>query len=112
MTLSVVNLARIDLATDVDKEYQIDKWASLFKATTWKNLKMIAANNMYLNEASQTIYHMNSDYWIRKACTEREEYYLDIQCFNETIAEQGNTIAEQENTIQQLRAEIESLTSR
>ena len=87
---------------------------------------MIAANNMYLNEASQTIYHMNSDYWIRKACIEREEYYLDIQCFNETIseqekiiAEQGNTIteqentiAEQENTIQQLRDEIESLTNR
>ncbi len=119
MTLSVVNLARIDLATDDDKEYQIDKWASLFKATTWEDLKMIAANNMYLNEASQTIYHMNSDYWIRKACIEREEYYLDIQCFKETIAEQANTIvehentiAEQENTIQQLRAEIESLTSR
>ncbi|MBD5521832.1 MAG: Rpn family recombination-promoting nuclease/putative transposase [Lachnospiraceae bacterium] len=119
ITLSVVNLARIDLATNDDKEYQIDKWASLFKATTWEDLKMIAANNIYLNEASQTIYHMNSDYWIRKACIEREEYYLDIQCFNETIAEQekiiaeqGNTITEQENTIQQLRAEIESLTSR
>ncbi|MDE6662506.1 MAG: Rpn family recombination-promoting nuclease/putative transposase [Lachnospiraceae bacterium] len=105
MTLSVVDLSKIDLATDVDKKYHIDKWASLFKATTWEDLKMIASDNMYLNEASQTIYHMNSEYWIRKVCQDREEYYLDMQCLNDIIAEQ-------ENTIQQLRAEIESLKGR
>ena len=102
MTLSVIDLSKVDLATDVDREYHLDKWAALFKATTWEELKMIAANNEYLNEASQTIYHMNSDEWIRKVCIEREEYYLDIACFNEIIAEQ-------KDIIRQLKAEIELL---
>ena len=40
LTLSVVNLSRIDLATDEDKKYQIDYWARLFKATTWEEIHM------------------------------------------------------------------------
>ncbi len=49
LTLSVVNLSRIDLATEEDKEYHIDDWARLFKATTWEEIKMLAAKNEYLN---------------------------------------------------------------
>ena len=33
--LSVVSLSQIDIATEEDRRYQIDKWARLFKATTW-----------------------------------------------------------------------------
>ena len=32
--LSVLNLRRIDLATEEDKKWKIDKWATLFKAKT------------------------------------------------------------------------------
>lgn len=39
--LSVLNLSRIDLATVEDKQYHIDYWASLFKATTWEEIKML-----------------------------------------------------------------------
>ena len=109
MTLCVVDLSKIDLATDVDKESHIDKWAALFKATTWEEIQMIADNNEYLSEASQTIYHMNSDYWIRKACIEREEYHLDMRRFQTIIAEQKEALAKQEDIISQLRTEIELL---
>ena len=34
MALSVVNLSKIDLATEEDMKYHIDKWAALFKAKT------------------------------------------------------------------------------
>ena len=35
--LCVVNLERIDLATEEDKVHGIDYWARLFKAKTWKS---------------------------------------------------------------------------
>lgn len=99
MTLSVVNLSRIDLATDDDKEHHIDKWAALFKAKTWEELKMIAANNEYLTEASETIYQMSADERIRKICRDREEYYQDIRSYQRTIAKKDSVIAERDNTI-------------
>ena len=116
MTLSVVNLSRIDLATEEDKEYNIDKWAKLFKAKTWEELKMISANNEYLNEASETIYNMNSDYWIRKISQDRIEHQQDIRNYQRNneekdriIAEKDGVIAEKDFTIKQLTAELERL---
>ena len=43
--LSVVDLTHIELATDEDKAYGIDRWARLFKSTTWEEIRMIAENN-------------------------------------------------------------------
>lgn len=123
MTLSVVNLSRMDLATEEDKEYDIDKWAALFKAKTWEEIKMIAGNSEYLSEATKSIFQMCSDAQIRKMCLEIEEYHLDMRRFkliiaeqkealaikDNTIAEQEEALSEQENTISQLKAEIELL---
>ncbi|MDE5865947.1 MAG: Rpn family recombination-promoting nuclease/putative transposase, partial [Lachnospiraceae bacterium] len=50
LTLNVVDLSRIDLATEEDKEYHIDYWAKLFKATTWEEIKMLAAKDQYIDE--------------------------------------------------------------
>lgn len=59
--LSVVDLNYIHLATDEDKQYQIDYWASLFKTTTWEEIEMLAENNPYMQEAFDTIYQLTSD---------------------------------------------------
>lgn len=75
--LRVVNLIQIELATEEDKQYQIDYWAALFKSKTWEELKMIAEKNEYLNEASKTIFHMTVEDEIQKRCQEREDYYSD-----------------------------------
>jgi predicted transposase/invertase (TIGR01784 family) len=74
LVLRVVDLTQIDLATDEDKIYQIDRWARLFKATTWEELKMIAKNDDALREASEALYSMNSDETIRAQCRAREDY--------------------------------------
>jgi len=39
---------RIDLATEKDKYYEIDRWAKLFTVATWEGLKMIAKNDPQL----------------------------------------------------------------
>lgn len=100
--LGVVDISRIDLATEEDKAYQIDYWASLFKATTWEEIKMLASGNEYLDEASKTIFQLSADEQIRKRCRDREEYYQDLANYERAIADKDSIIKE-------LLAEIERL---
>lgn len=44
-TLRVLDLTQIQMATEEDKAYGLDRWAKLFKATTWEEFKMIAADD-------------------------------------------------------------------
>ena len=71
--LSVVNLKQIDIATAEDRRYGIDHWAQLFKATTWEAIKMIAAKNEYLAEASETMLQSYHDACVRTYCEAVEE---------------------------------------
>lgn len=74
LCLSVLDLTKINLATEEDKHYQIDYWASLFKSTTWEELNMLAQNNEYIREASDTIYQLTQEEKIRQQCEAREDY--------------------------------------
>ena len=71
--LRVVNLKRVDLATEEDKAFNIDYWARLFKAETWEELKMLAENNEYLQEAAESLYVANADEIVRQQCQARED---------------------------------------
>ena len=73
--LHVLDLTRIDLATEEDKHYQIDYWASLFKATTWEELRMLAEKNESIAEATETVYKLSEEEMIRLQCEAREDYY-------------------------------------
>lgn len=114
----MVNLSRIDLATDEDKKYHIDAWARLFKATTWEEIKNMAATNEYLQEASKSIFQFNTDEQIRKLCRDRIEYHQDLHNYERAIANRDAeiiklraTIDEQNTTIDSLHATIDSLQS-
>lgn len=72
-SLSVVNLTQTELATEEDKVYRIDYWARLFKAKTWEELKMLANENEYLNEAADSIYKSNTEEIVRQQCLARED---------------------------------------
>lgn len=71
--LRVVNLKRVDLATEEDKAFNIDYWARLFKAETWEEIKMLAENNEYLQEAAESLYVANADEIVRQQCQARED---------------------------------------
>ena len=77
--LSVVNLKHIDLATEEDKKYHTDKWAALFKASTWEEIKMIAGKDEYLNEASSELFKRLADLAVQEECEAREQYYRERQ---------------------------------
>lgn len=104
--LSVVDLTRIDLATPEDIQYEIDHWATLFKSTTWEEIKMLAANNEYIKEASDTIYQLSQEETIRLQCEAREDYYRRQRSVQNQLreAEERATVAEAE--IVELKEEI------
>ena len=99
-TLSVVDLTHIELATEEDKAYGIDKWAALFKSISWEEIRMAAKNNEYLMDATETLYTLNADEMIRRQCqarmdAERQEYIMQrkIESLTAEIADKDAEIA-------------------
>ena len=74
LRLSVLDLTHIDLATKEDLLFHIDYWASLFKATTWEEIKMLAQKDSLIKEASDTILQLSQDEQIRLRCEARADY--------------------------------------
>lgn len=114
--LSVLNLTRIDLATEEDKQYHLDCWASLFKAATWEELKMYAKQDELINDASDTVYQLSQDKMIRLQCEAREDYYRRQRSVQHQIEilNRENASLKNENTSLQnenfcLKEEIASL---
>ncbi len=99
--LGVIDLKHIELATEEDKKYQIDYWAALFKSTTWEEIKMLAQNNEYIEEASETIYQLTQEEKIRLQCEAREEYYRleRYRQHEQEVFEKEKTVFEEEKTV-------------
>ena len=72
--IHVLDLKQINNASSEDKHWGLDNWAKLFKATTWEDVKMIAANNKYLTEAANTMYELYSDREMRRQMENREDF--------------------------------------
>ena len=114
--LSVVNLNQINLATEEDRAHQIDYWASLFKAKTWEDLKMLTKDNEYLQEAAESLYVANADEIIRQQCiaradAERRERTLErnYRLAQEALAEKDNEITHLKELLKQFLPEDSTL---
>ena len=99
LRISVLDLSRIDLATEEDKQYQLDHWAALFKAKTWEELQMLAQNNNYFKEASETVYQLTQEEQIRQQCLAREDY-------NRTMKGIENNLSAQKYEISTLKKDL------
>lgn len=107
LTLYVVDLSHIELATEEDKRYHIHEWAMLFKAATWEEVRMIASKDEYLEEAAQSMFRMSADDLVRKRCRDREEYYQDLRNYERAVEEKERIIEESERKREQDRLEHE-----
>lgn len=112
LRLSVLDLTQTDLATEEDKAYHTDQWAAFFKATTWEDIKMLAQNDEYINEASNTIYELTQEEKIRLQCEAREDYYRRERSKKHYMEEQDARIAEKSVKIAEQEAAIAERDSR
>ncbi len=99
--VNVLDLSHIELATEEDKNWNLDFWARLFKAKTWEEMKMIAKDNEYFTEASNTLCDLYADFNVRERCRDREDYELEQKYLHDTIAQQGDKIIQQESMLAQ-----------
>ena len=105
----MLDLTRIDLATEEDRQYHIDYWASLFKATTWEELKMLAEQNEFIANASSTVYQLSQEESIRLQCEAREDYYRRQRSVQHHMDKQEAVINSQQKKIDSQQKEIDSL---
>ena len=90
----------------------------LFKAQTWEEIKVIAAQDTSINEAAETIYQLSADERVRLECEAREDYWKRQRGLNrllnkkdqiiaekdQALAEKDQALAEKDNEIAKLKA--------
>jgi len=96
--LHVIELNSIHLATDEDRKYEIDKWASFFKAKNWEEIRMLVQENPTLQTAAETLYRLNTDERFRETCERfvraENEHNVLVRDLADTKAELIDTKAE------------------
>ena len=107
--LSVVNLKCIELATEEDKAYKIDYWARIFKAEAWEEIKMLAKDNEYLQEAANSLYVANADEIVRQQCIAREDAERRERTLERLVMQKQAKLEEQEKLIEEQAREIEKM---
>ena len=109
----MLDLTQIELATEEDKYYEIDRWARLFKATTWEELRMTAQNNPDLLKASNDLYTINSDEIIRQQARARADAEFwernrnaKIKRLEDAVAEKDSQLAQNQKLLAEKDAEL------
>jgi len=104
--LHVIELNSINLATKEDKDYNIDKWASFFKAKTWEDIRMLANANPYLQSAAETLYQLNMNDQLRETCERFAYAEAEKNALNEMNAELKQAIADKDAEIASLKTRL------
>ena len=112
LTLYVVDLTHIELATEEDKSWGIDHWARLFTATTWEEVKMIAEKDIHMQAAAEEMYVLSADEMIEERCRARDDYMKLERTRNKIMKELTETNTSLLNEKEALLNEIESLHKR
>ena len=73
--LYVVDLTKIELATQEDVDTGLVYWTQVFKAKTWEELRQMAERNQELQEATEALYVYNQDEIVKEKCRARQDYY-------------------------------------
>jgi hypothetical protein len=111
--LSVVDLSKIELATEEDKAYGIDQWAKLFKATTWEELKTMATKNTVFEDVAKSMFMYSCNKDVLEQCRKVEydqKYVKHLNDENKSLrasnADKDSQLADKDIQIAQKDARI------
>ena len=97
--LSVVNLRRIDEATESDKLSKLDKWCRLITASSWEEAKEIAKEDPLMEATIEKLYYLDSDFEMREEAIRRRDYYNYVHSLENKITEKDSEIAEKDSML-------------
>ncbi len=125
--LTVLDLTQKHLATPEDISYKTDVWASLFKAATWEDIKMLVRQNPELQDTATAICQLTMEEKIRMECESREEFLRReattvklkaiaeaerdqaVARLNQAVTERDQAIAERDQTATKLNQALQLL---
>ena len=111
LTLYVVDLTHIELATEEDKAWGIDHWARLFTANTWEEVKMIAEKDIHMQAAAEEMYVLSADEMIEERCRARDDYMKLERTRNKIMKELTETNEALLSELESLRKRVAELES-
>ena len=106
LTISVLDLTRIDLATECDKVCKLDQWARLFTAKEWSDVQMLANENEIIKDSVSTLYQLSEDEKIRQQMEAREDYYRRYGWMEDQLAEYVKQVDEYKGQISEYQGQI------
>jgi hypothetical protein len=102
----VIDLTHIELATDEDKTFGIDKWAELFKTGTWEELKAMGAQNAVFDKVGEAMFRYSCDKDVLEQCRKVEDnqrfmaYQKNkIEALEASNAEKDNQLTQKDNQL-------------
>ena len=106
--LYVVDLTKIELATQEDVDTGLVYWTQVFKAKTWEELRQMAERNQELQEATEALYVYNQDDIIKQQCRARQDYYNHERGTQKRLEEARIALEESKTELMKSNAIIES----
>ena len=117
--LSVLNLTQTALATEHDRHAGLVRWAYAFKATTWEEYQMLAAEDSIFEKVSDALYLLSENREVAEQCIRMREAaakqeYLEGQLAEKdsALAEKDSALAQKDSALAQKEAELEQLRAR
>lgn len=104
--LNVLDLTQIELADAQDKAYGLDRWARLFKAATWEEFRMIAADDKIMLDAGETVFKLNWTDSERYLSEAREKALRSWNTINRQLELSKEALSEKEALIAEKNAAI------
>ena len=113
----MLDLRKIELATEEDKEYKIDYWARFFKAKTWEEIKVLASKYPIIADAAVSIREMTEEEEIRALCETREDYdriertwkfeIAELKKANDNLQEANDNLQEKNNHLNEINDNLQ-----
>ena len=111
-SLSVIDLTCIELATDEDKEYQLDAWAKFFTSTTWEEIIMITEHHPHMEAAAQALNEANADEMTKRKCRARRDYYKQVNTREKMLLELTEALGLRDTELQQKNAQLAQIDAK
>lgn len=77
LSLRMLDLSKINTLTNAEKKSDLYRWAKLFTATTWEEVRALASEDSNISKACFTLHEMTEDERIQEQCNARIRYMLD-----------------------------------
>ena len=106
--IRVLSLSQLENASKEDKEDPngLYRWAKLFLASSWEDLKMVAQDNTVMTSFVGTVMQLSAEEKVAQACEARRRWSNDVATYEEEIETARKTAAENKRQLTEVQREI------